>query len=322
MAGWLIDLLRGTLRGRVVPHAPLAERTTLRVGGPADVLVLPADREDLERALSMFREREVPCFFLGNGSNLVVRDGGIRGAVVQLGEGFRRLEAAGEDAEALSFRAEGGVALPHLVRWTADRAISGFEALAGIPGSVGGALAMNAGAWGVEIGDRVEELEVMDPEGRIHRLHRSVLRFGYRSLDLPRGGVILSALFRGGVGSPEEVKGRVQEHLSRRRDRQPLHERSAGSVFKNPPGKAAGRLIEECGLKGLRVGDAEVSRLHANFIVNRGSATARQVMTLMEMIQERVHVERRIRLEPELITVGEWERCEPGARVRLPEEGT
>ncbi|WP_025324300.1 UDP-N-acetylmuramate dehydrogenase [Deferrisoma camini] len=302
MARTALDEIQERVRGRVVLNAPMDRLTTLRVGGPADLLVYPEDQEDLATLVSFLTQRGLPYFVLGNGSNLVVRDGGIRGAVICLTEGFRGLEAR----EGASFRVEAGVAVRRMVRWTVDRGITGFEPLVGIPGSVGGALAMNAGAWDTEIADRVVELEVLTPGGGVEVLGRSELRFRYRGLDLPPGCVIVAAVLEGEPAEPEAVKERARELYARRKESQPLQEPSAGSVFKNPAGAKAARLIEACALKGVRVGDAEVSRIHANFIVNAGMATASQVVALIGMIQERVYVKHRIKLEPEVRIVGEW----------------
>jgi len=308
MAKTALDLIQEMVQGRTVLNAPMRELTTIRVGGPADVLVYPADREDLLQVVAFLAERELPCLPLGNGSNLVVRDGGIRGAVLNLSEGFTELEAEiGADGNPV-VRAGGGLTLRRLVRWSVDQGISGFENLTGIPGTVGGAVAMNAGAWGGSIGERVLELEAVDPSGRAHVFDRETLRFEYRSLDLPKGYIIVGALLRGDPAEPGQVKAKAQQLHKRRRESQPIQEASAGSVFKNPPGRSAGQLIEECGLKGVRVGDAEVSRIHANFIVNVGEATASQVVALMGMIQERVYVKFRIKLEPEVRIVGDWEK--------------
>ncbi|MBE0617011.1 MAG: UDP-N-acetylmuramate dehydrogenase [Proteobacteria bacterium] len=303
-----LDLIQQKVRGRSVLNAPMSEHTTLRVGGPADLLLYPADRDDLFGLLAFLNEREVPCFPLGNGSNLVVRDGGIRGAVLNLNEAFTGLELREAPDGSPLLWVEAGLSLRRLVRWTVDQGIAGFESLTGIPGAVGGALAMNAGAWGSTIGDHVQELEAVDPKGRPQIFDRETLRFEYRSLDLPKGYVILGALLKGERATSEAVKERAQELHRRRRDTQPTQEASAGSVFKNPPGRSAGQLIEECGLKGVRVGDAEVSRIHANFIVNAGKATAGQVVALMGMIQERVYVKYKLKLEPEVRIVGDWEK--------------
>jgi UDP-N-acetylmuramate dehydrogenase len=303
-----IDFIQQLVRGRVVLNAPMAEHTTLRVGGPADLLVYPADWEDLAALLGALRERDIPYFVLGAGSNLVIRDGGIRGAVISLSEGFRAVERREPSAGRATFWADAGTSLRRVVRWTVDEGIGGLEALAGIPGTVGGALAMNAGAWGVEIGERVLQLEVMSSDGEVRMLDRHELRFSYRQAELPVGAVVLGGLLWGEPCPPTEVKAKVQDVTRRRRESQPLQDPSAGSVFKNPPGEAAGRLIEECGLKGVRVGDAEVSRIHANFIVNLGAATAGQVVALMGMIQERVYVKFKVRLEPEVRIVGDWDK--------------
>jgi UDP-N-acetylmuramate dehydrogenase len=303
-----LDLIQETVQGRTVLNAPMRELTTLRVGGPADVLIYPADLEDLLRAVAFLTERELPCFPMGNGSNIVVRDAGIRGAVLSLNEGFTELEAReGADGTPV-IQAGAGLALRRLVRWSVDQGISGFENLTGIPGAVGGALAMNAGAWGSSIGDRVLQLEAVDASGHTHVFDREALDFEYRSLDLPEGHIIVGALLRGDPSEPSEVKARAQQFHARRKATQPLQEPSAGSIFKNPPGRSAGQMIEECGLKGVRVGDAEVSRVHANFIINVGEATASHVVALMGMIQERVYVKFRIKLEPEVKIVGDWEK--------------
>lgn len=308
MAKSVIDVIQQVVRGRTVLNAPMAEHSTLRVGGPADILIYPADGDDLAALLAALGEREVPYFVVGAGSNLVIRDGGLRGAVINLADGFRAVERRDPASGRATFWADAGVTMRRLVRWTVDEGIAGLEALAGIPGTVGGALAMNAGAWGVEIGERVLQVEIMDPDGEIRTVDRDQLRFSYRQLELPSGTVVLGALLWGEESPSEQVKAKIQEFSRRRRDSQPLQEPSAGSVFKNPSGDSAGRLIDQCGLKGVRVGDAEISRIHANFIVNTGAATAGQVVALMGMIQERVYVKFKVRLEPEVRIVGDWDK--------------
>lgn len=303
-----IDALQEQVRGRVLLNAPMAQLTTIKVGGPADILVYPADRDDLACLLRILREGEVPLFVLGNGSNLVVRDAGIRGAVVSLAEGFKALERLETTDDRVLIRAEAGVTLRWLSRWSVDQGIGGLEALFGIPGTIGGAVAMNAGSWGVEISDHLVELEMMDPQGTVITAPRESLTFGYRSFELPDGHIILSAVLWGEPRDGQAVKLATQEYGIKRRAAQPLQDWSAGSIFKNPPGKSAGNLIDGCGLKGVKVGDAEVSRAHANFIVNTGMATAAQVVALIGMIQERVHVKFQIRLEPEVRIVGDWEK--------------
>ncbi len=308
MAKTTLDLIQDQVRGELVLNAPMAEYTTIRVGGPADVLIHPADREDLARLVRFLEGREIPRFLLGNGSNLIVKDGGIRGAVISLGRGFSEIEERDPIAGGPTFRVGAGASLRRLVRWTVDRGISGLEALAAIPGTLGGALVMNAGAWGTEIGDLVVEVETMAPSGEVRALGKKALQFGYRHAEIPEGHILLAAHLRGEQGTPEAVKEAVQRYHRQRQASQPTQESSAGSVFLNPPGKSAGQLIDQCGLKGVRVGDAEVSRVHANFIVNAGRATAGQVVELMGMVQERVYAKHRIKLEPEVHVVGAWEK--------------
>ncbi len=308
MARTVLDRIPENVRGRTARNVPMNEHTTLRIGGPADLVVYPADRQDLCELLARLTEQEVAWLPLGNGSNLVVRDGGIRGAVLNLSEGFTGLERGNAPDEPPRLRAEAGVPLRRLVRWCVEQGIAGFEGLSGIPGAVGGALAMNAGAWGSSVGDRVVRLETVDPTGGAHVIEREALNFAYRSLELPEGHVIVAAHFQGMQAGSESVKERTRELYRRRRETQPTQEPSAGSVFKNPPGRSAGQLIDACGLKGVRVGDAEISRVHANFIVNRGMATAGQVVSLMGMIQERVYIRYQLKLEPEVRIIGEWEK--------------
>ncbi len=310
MARTVLDEIRQAVRARVELNVPMADHTTLRVGGAADVVVYPEDRDALARLLALLAAREVPWIVLGNGSNLVVRDGGIRGAVVSLCDGFDALEDRGEDEGGRRLvRVEAGVGIRRLVRWSVDQGVGGFEFLVGIPGSVGGALAMNAGAWEAQIGDRVEELEVLLPGEGLRLLARDELAFRYRGVDLPEGAAVVGVILAGQPSDPEHVKARAKELYQRRRTSQPVGRPSAGSVFRNPPsGPPAGWLIEDCGLKGVRVGDAEVSQVHANFIVNAGRAKASHVVSLIGMIQERVYVNHKVKLETEVRIVGDWEK--------------
>ncbi len=308
MAKTTFDLIRETVRGETLFNAPMREHTTIQVGGPADLLIHPADRDDLAVLVELLAERGVPHFVLGNGSNLVVRDGGIRGAVICLDQGFRGIERRDAPDGRPRLWIEAGALLRALVRWTVDQGISGFAELSGIPATVGGAIAMNAGAWGVSIGDQVVELEVMDRTGATHVYPREMLRFGYRRLDLPPDAIILGALLRGEESTSSAVKDRAKELYRKRKERQPVRDPSAGCVFRNPTSGNAGEMIDGCGLKGVRVGDAQISTVHANFIINAGSATAVQVVSLIGMIQERVYVKHKIKLESEVHIVGEWEK--------------
>lgn len=303
-----IDDIQQRVRGRMELNAMMSERTTMRTGGAADLLIRPADRDDLAEVLRFLHEREIETMVVGNGSSLIVRDGGFRGALLQLAEGFDTLENLQDEGEAKRFRADAGVSLRRLVRWSVDAGIGGLEYLYGIPGTVGGAIANNAGAWDHEFGDYVVEIETMDRQGGLHRFTREEAGFGYRRCGLPADHVILGAVLQARSLDGEAVKKNIQDYQNLRRQLHPLHEPSAGMIFFNPPGVSAGRLIDKCGLKGVRLGDAEISRLHANFIVNLGHALATQIVSLMGMIQERVYVRYKVRLEPKVKMVGSWQK--------------
>jgi UDP-N-acetylmuramate dehydrogenase len=289
------------LPGRVRFDVPMARHTSLRVGGPADALAEPRDRAELARLLALCAAAGIPHLLLGHGFNLLVRDGGVAGVVIQLGR-FRRLE----ERPGGCLLAEAGVSHSQVTRFCVERGLSGLEFGAGIPGTLGGWLAMNAGIAEREIGDAVRELEVMSPTGRqVTRLPRGRLAFRYRGLrGLARGSVLLSALLEVVPADPRVVRTEVERLLAKRAATQPLSVPSCGSVFKNPPGDHAGRLIEAAGLKGERVGDAEISTLHANFIANLGRARAADVLALLERARQRVAREFGIELEPEVHVVG------------------
>ncbi len=289
--------LEELLGDRVRFDAPLARHTSLRVGGPADALAVPASRSELAALLQLARECHVPHRFLGKGFNTLVLDEGLDGIVIQLSR-FRRLE----ERPGGLLRAEAGVSHSQLTRLCAEHGLSGLEFGAGIPGTMGGWLAMNAGIGVREAKDVVREVEVMSPCGRrITHVGRDALHFRYRALrGLAPGSAILSALLAVVPADPAQVRAEVARLLARRAATQPLDLPSCGSVFKNPPRDFAGRLIEAAGLKGERVGGAEISTVHANFIVNRGGATAADVLALIARARERVLASSGIRLEPEV----------------------
>ncbi len=280
---------------------PLSRHTSLGVGGPADALATPVDRTGLARALSICRAHRLSHHLLGAGFNTLVRDGGLEGVVLRLSK-LRRLE----ERPACGVRAEAGVSHSQVTRFCVERGLAGLEFAAGIPGTVGGWLAMNAGIPRREVEARVHEIEVMSPTGRRTRhLRREGLHFVYRALrGLAPGSVILSVLFSVAISTPGEVKAEVDRLLARRADTQPLDVPSCGSVFKNPPGDHAGRLIESAGLKGHRIGGAEISTVHANFIANTGDATAADVLALIEHARRTVLAHCGIELEPEVRVVG------------------
>lgn len=283
-------------------NEPLAKRTTLRVGGPAEIYVEPATEADLAEVVKFCAARDVKFFVLGRGSNLLIRDGGIRGVVISLAQpAFSAIEIVGE-----RLRAGAGAKLKQLAVTAKHAGLSGLEFLEGIPGSVGGALRMNAGAMGRATFDALETLRVMDPTGAASDLAASAVKVEYRQCALLKNHLALSAVFQGRVAPTAEIEQRMKTYSQKRWDTQPAAP-SAGCCFKNPADIPAGRLIDELGLKGTRVGGAMVSHEHANFIVNDGSATARDVLELIAVLKCRVQTERGIALHTEVEIVGEDE---------------
>lgn len=293
------DLIRERVRGTILRHELLAPHTSLRVGGPADWFISPADLEDLRRVMELLADHGMPHLVIGGGYNLLVRDGGFRGAVISL-ERFDRLELS-EDG---LLHAAAGVANRALVDFALERERSGLEFLVGIPGRVGGALAMNAGAGGQSITGPLDTLVTLK-DGVITAAEKVSLDYGYRCLRLASGEVILGAVFRLEKGRREEIGRRMEEFLAHRRTAQQVGYPNAGSFFKNPPSGPAWRFIEAAGLRGCRVGGAQVSEVHANFLVNRGGATAADFLSLAARIKEKVREESGVELEEEVGIVGE-----------------
>jgi UDP-N-acetylmuramate dehydrogenase len=293
--------------GRALFAEPLSRHTSLRIGGPADAWVDVESVAELSDLLALAHGASAgsPVFILGSGTNVLVSDRGVRGIVVHLGGGFRFVEwsVAGDHA---TVHAGASVPFKMLVYDAVERGFSGLEFGEGIPGSVGGGLTMNAGAFGGEIGRVVDRLEGVHPGGRVEELPRDRLIFGYRRLELPPGWIITGVRLRLERGDAVEMRARVAAARETRKKSQPLGLPNAGSVFKNPRHAFAGRLLEEAGLKGLERGGARISERHANVIVNQGGATAEDVRSLMEEMRERVYARSGIRLEPEVKLVGEW----------------
>ena len=290
----------GTGRAGLLRHRePLARHTAWGIGGVADRYFEPAGAGDLAAFLAGLPEGE-PLLWIGLGSNLLVRDGGVRGTVIST----VRLRAV-ERIEPADLRAEAGAACPRVARIAARHGLAGCEFLAGIPGSMGGALAMNAGAFGTEIWPAVREVETIDLDGARRWRPASDYRYGYRSVDGPRGEWFVSCRLAFAPDAAGGARARIRELLARRAATQPTGARSCGSVFRNPPGDHAGRLVEASGLKGLRVGGAVVSDKHANFIVNDAGARAADVEALIAKVAEEVERRQGVRLEPEVRIVGE-----------------
>ena len=278
--------------------AALDAFTSFKIGGPADVLVVPADVEDVRRLVLQAQSAGIPLFVVG-GTNLLIRDGGIRGIVVSLS----KLRAISEEPGAVVY-AEGGVGMPTLIGYAIRRSLAGMEWAAGIPGTVGGCLVMNAGTRLGEMKDAVKAVRLVTLDGDVRVLPAASIRFQYRRALLPKGIVVGVWLqLRSGVRS--EIAKTVKDYLHYRKETQPLAMPSAGCVFKNPPADSAGRLLEAAGIKGMRIGDAEVSTKHGNFIVNRGHATAAQVIDLIRKIRRTIRQKAGVRLDLELKIVGE-----------------
>jgi len=290
---------------RVKLGEPLSRHTSFRIGGPADAWVEVDDSASIRRLVELARAAQVPVFVIGGGTNVLVSDRGVRGVVVNLGRAFAAMEwQAGEGFVDVRV----GAALPFkkLVLTAIDRGLAGLEFAEGIPGRVGGGLLMNAGAFGGEISHVVRYVEGVDEAGRECVIHRDELSFSYRFLDLPKGFIVTFVGFRLEPGDADALRARRLAVSRRRQAGQPLGFPNAGSVFKNPQGDYAGRLIEEVGLKGRRIGNAQISPTHANFIVNLGGATAAEVRALMDEAMDAVASVRGFRLEPEIKLVGEW----------------
>jgi UDP-N-acetylmuramate dehydrogenase len=291
--------LRQLFRGEILLDEFLSRHTTFKIGGPADFYLYPKDHEDLCSIIDFCQKEEIDRFVIGNGSNLLVADSGFRGVVIDLSKTFTQLTSKHN-----LVNAGAGVGWNQLLRYCLERGLSGFEPLSGIPGQIGGCIRLNAGAFGVEIGDRLQSIRLLDGMGTLERLQRNEFTMEYRYTDLPADGILVEAQFAFSEGNPMEMEMLQNNYLRQRRLKQPLSLPSAGSVFKRPPGDYAGRLIEEAGCKGLRIGDAMVSRKHANFIVNCQLASAEDVRRLIGEVWERVLKRFDTELELEIHLVG------------------
>jgi UDP-N-acetylmuramate dehydrogenase len=300
MSGFL-SFLEKAFPGQFQINVPMAQYTTFRVGGPADILVSPNSQEEVCTLLAAIQAEQVPCTILGNGSNVLVLDKGIRGVVLKLGNALKGLVIEGP-----RIRVEAGVLLSRLATAAADAGLTGLEFASGIPGSLGGAILMNAGAYGGEIGNLVRTVTVVDPKGQVRNLDREQMDFRYRhSVVMETGDIILSATLELAPGDPETIHERIRDLTQKRITKQPLNFPSAGSTFKRPPGYFAAALIDQAGLRGYRVGDAQVSEKHTGFVVNRGHATASEILQLMDDVKTRVHAMSGVWLEPEVRILGE-----------------
>lgn len=299
----LADTLRAaTSIAQVLEHEPMARHTTMRVGGPAEILFSPASEGELLFAVREAKRAGAPFRIIGNGSNLLVLDGGLPGLTIRLGEAFSKISVDGNQ-----IRAQAGALLCRVAAAARDASLTGLEFASGIPGSAGGGMAMNAGAYGGQLSDVFEGCRALDPEtGIISALGPAEMALGYReSAALSRGLIVTEAAFRLTAGDRSAIQAKMDDLSARRREKQPLNLPSAGSTFKRPEGYFAGALIEQAGLKGLRVGGACVSEKHAGFVVNDRNATAKDVLDLIRLVQARVLEHSGVRLETEVRILGE-----------------
>ena len=291
-------------RGKFLIGKPLREYSTFRIGGPAAGIAFPEGIAELKHLLAILREEKAIAWqVIGRGSNILFADEGFDGVIIILGQRFSGIDVVEKDGVFL-VRAEAGCSLARLVNTCAIHGFSGLEFASGIPGSVGGAITMNAGAWGGEMADVLAKVGFVGADGVLYEKKREELEFSYRRLRLSGNEIVLSGTFRLRRAEPERVAETGREYVRRRAARQPSASMSAGSFFKNPPGMAAGRMIEEAGLKGCKVGGAMVSTVHANFIVNTGTATARDVVELMDYVRRKVYASSGVMLEPEVRLIG------------------
>lgn len=298
-SGDLTKELRTRLRGKVLSREPMRRHTTFKIGGPADLVVIPEDVEDLKAALHFARSNGLRALVLGSGSNTLVRDGGIRGMVILPGK-FQDLKREGDEVTVGA-----GVRISRLLAFCSKQGLTGLEFLSGIPGSVGGAVWGNAGAWGGATADRLARVQLVTEEGDDLLLGREVIPFAYRFSGFPRGAVIVRATFGLAPGDPTAIRRQISRWLLQRNASQPVEFRSAGCIFKNPPGDHAGRLVDAAGVKGTRIGGAMISEKHGNFFVNLGEARAADVLALAALARERVRAAAGIDLELEIRVVGE-----------------
>ena len=275
---------------------PMSRHTTFRVGGPADFFVTPKAKEEVRDVIRICKEAGMPYYIIGNGSNLLVSDAGYRGVIVQIYKEMNEVKVEGD-----LVKAQAGALLSGIAAKALGAELSGFEFASGIPGTIGGACVMNAGAYGGEMKDVLEFVTVLTGEGKIIELGRNELELGYRtSVIAKKGYIVLGAVLKLERGDGEKIKTYMDELKEKRVTKQPLEYPSAGSTFKRPEGYFAGKLIEDAGLRGYRVGDAQVSEKHCGFVVNRGKATCAEVLQLIEEVQKKVKEQFGVQLEPEV----------------------
>ena len=316
----MIDLehkLKESFNGELRFNEPMSEHTSLKIGGPVEVMAFPEDPLSLRNILFVANEEKLPVYVFGRGTNLLVSDDGIKGLAISL-KLFGSIEAvqsrtspaqedsAGEtEAKDVTLFVGSGVPLAKLINYAQENGYSGLEALTGIPGLMGGAVYMNAGSFGTEMKDIIISVAVMSKEGHLIILEKEKLDFSYRKSGLPKDSLILSANISLIKDDPEAIGNRTKDYMAKKKDTQPLGELSAGCVFMNPEGDYAGRLVEQAGCKGMKLGNVEVSAVHANYFINRGGASCSDFIKLMKSVREKVEQSSGIILEPEIYLFGE-----------------
>ncbi|HJT23162.1 MAG TPA: UDP-N-acetylmuramate dehydrogenase [bacterium] len=295
--------LKHLIKGKVELNHPIGSYTTYHLGGATAAFVQPQTIQDLAELLRCLTHASVPYLMLGGGSNVLFADEGFRGVVIRLGRGFQGLHIEGDRV-----RAKAGTQLVTVLSKAREAGLGGVEFFAGIPGTIGGAVVGNAGAKKAWIGPSVDELTIVTPHGEVKHLKKADYTYSYRNSSLKlSGNVLVEVVLKLKKEPKAEIEKKVKEYFKVRRGKQPKTEKNAGSVFKNPEGNFAGRLTESVGLKGFKVGGAKVSEIHANFIINEGAATAHDVVAVMREIQKRVWGEYQIKLEPEILPLGDWD---------------
>ena len=287
---------------QILIEEPMKKHTTFRIGGPAEYLILPQTAEEIADVVKLCRQEEIPWYIVGNGSNLLVADEGVRGVVIQLLRNFNQIQVEG-----CQIRMQAGAQNAAVAKRALDASLTGFEFAAGIPGTIGGAVVMNAGAYGGEMKDILKEVTVLDPNGMIRTIPAEELELGYRTSIIARKGyVVLEAVIVLKTGDPKEIKAAMDDLKEKRVTKQPLEYPSAGSTFKRPEGYFAGKLIMDAGLRGFSVGGAQISEKHCGFVINKGNATAKDVTELMDETKKIVMEKFGVALEPEVKRLGQF----------------
>jgi len=295
--------LEGYYKGDSLFAAPMKDHTSLAIGGAADILTSPEDPLSIRNLMVVLKREGIPFFPIGGGTNLLVRDGGIEGVVISV-RAFNRIEVLQEYEGVVELFVEAGVPWQKLVNFCKEKGYSGIEGLTGIPGTVGGAICGNSGSFGREVKDVVASVVIMNSEGRLDRHNATDLGFSYRSSNIPESDIVMSANMRFRKDEAGAVAARTDRFFSEKKGTQPITEKSAGCVFRNPGETPAGRLIDEAGCKGIKRGGIEVSTVHANFFVNRGGGTSSDFMGLMDEVTARVQKKFGVALEPEIKIIG------------------